>query len=110
MTKQDVGELHSGRRFLESLRRYTRDILAAADKQHGGSVDVSALNEAKIKHDSTGRIAWVVGGVYHADGGADDDNLDNEEGWLDLRAKYFKEKWTIRSKKLDRACTYSILQ
>ncbi len=31
-----------------------------------------------------GRISRVLEGVHHADGGADDAGLDDNDGWLDL--------------------------
>lgn len=62
----------------------TRDILAATADKHGGVVDVSSMLDAPLPDEQPGRIARVLEGVFHTDVGAEDADLDDNDGWLDL--------------------------
>lgn len=77
VTKQEVGEPLSGQPLLDSMGLHTRDMLAAAAERHGGSVDVSAFDAARIEHVCIGRIARIVEEIYHADEGAEDADLED---------------------------------
>ena len=82
-TRQTVGEPLLGRPVLEVLGLHCHKVLAAAVDRLGGIVDVSALvgNQSDFV---SGRIGRVLDGVFHADGGAGDADLDDSDGWHDL--------------------------
>ncbi len=50
-----------------------------------------------------GRISRVLGGVYHADVGADDADLDENDGWLDLGPEERAENEIVLKQKLSEA-------
>lgn len=99
ITPQSVGEPLLGRPLLEGLGLDCHKILGAAAERHGGSVDVSHLVGNQADH-YPGRIGRIVDGVFHADGGADDADLDDEDGWLDLGPEHPNEKEEILNPKL----------
>ncbi len=49
------------------------------------------------------RIFRVLEGVYHADGGAYDSDLDDNDGWLDLGPEDRAEKEIVPKQKLSEA-------
>jgi len=102
VTNQSVGEPLLGRPLLEALGLNTREILSAAAEKHSGVVDVSALMEYDSKP-PTGRVARILEGVYHATGGVDDTDLDEEDSWLDLGPEDSEEKGRILAEKLKEA-------
>ena len=79
VTDQAVGDPLLGRPLLEALGPNTRDILAAAAEKHAGVVDVSALVGTDPANAPSGRVARILEGVYHADGAADDADLEEED-------------------------------
>ena len=103
VTDQAVGDPLLGRPLLEALGPNTRDILAAAAEKHAGVVDVSALVGTDPANAPSGRVARILEGVYHADGGADDADLDEEDGWLDLGPEDPLEKEKTLNQKLQEA-------
>lgn len=52
---------------------------------------------------STGHVARIFEGVYHAKGGVDDKDLDEEDGWIDLGPENPKKKEVILLKKIQEA-------
>lgn len=80
VTNQIVDEPLLGRPLLEALGLNTREILAAAADKHHGQVDVSTLCQQYIDLQPDGRIARVLEGFFHADGGFDDSDLDEDDG------------------------------
>lgn len=70
VTNQMVGEPLLGRPVLEELDLNTRIILAVAADKHSGIADVSSLLE-EDRTPPTGRVARILEGVYHPEGGAD---------------------------------------
>lgn len=82
VTPQALGEPLLGRPVLEALGLECHKVLAAAADRHGGTVDASTIigNQSDFGSDRIGR---VLDGVFHADGGANDADL-NDDGWLDL--------------------------
>lgn len=103
VTDQPAGEPLLGRPVLEALGFNTRDTLAAAAEKHSGVVDVSTLFDDKTDFDDNGRVSRVLEGVYHAEGGADDNDLDDNDGWLYLGPETPVEKETILKHKLAEA-------
>lgn len=102
VTSQSVGEPLLGRPVLEALGLDCHKVLAAAADRHGGSVDISTLVGSQSDF-STGRIGRVLDGVFHADGGADDADLDEDDGWLDLGPEDPVEKERVLKSKLQEA-------
>ena len=100
VTNQAVGDPLLGRPILEALGLNTRDILAAAAEKHAGVVDVAALFGAGSYHKPRGKVARILEGVYHADGGADDADLDENDGWLDLGPEDPSEKEKVLAQKI----------
>lgn len=75
--------LFSAARLLKlSASTATRSSVPAAER-HSGSVDDSTLVGNQFDHHS-GRIGRVLDGVFEADGGADDADPDDDDGWHDL--------------------------
>ncbi len=103
VTDQTVGEPLLGRPLIEALRLNTRNILAAAAEKHSGAVDVATLFGTNPEVSQDGRISRVLEGVYHAAGGPDDADLDNNDGWLDLRPEDREEKEIVLKQKLSGA-------
>ncbi len=64
------------------------------------TVDKSTLFGTSLEVSQDGRISRVSEGVYHADGGADDADLDGSDGWLDLGPKDRADKETVLKQKL----------
>jgi len=102
VTSQAVGEPLLGRPVLEALGLDCHKVLAAAADRFGGTVDISTLvgNQATF---SPGRIGRVLDGVFHADGGADDADLDDDDGWLDLGPEDPADKERVLKTKLQEA-------
>lgn len=100
VTDQTVGEPLLGRPILEALRLNARKTLAAAAERHAGEVDVAKLFGTDPETETNGKISRVLEGVYHADGGADDTDLDENDGWMDLGTEDSKEKERILSEKI----------
>ncbi|MEM1369510.1 MAG: hypothetical protein AAGG02_16175 [Cyanobacteria bacterium P01_H01_bin.15] len=84
VTNQEVGEPLIGRPLLEKLGFHTRDILSAAADKHGSIIDVPSLFLDNGSEDKMGRVARIMEGVNQTDGGADSEDLDDEEGRLDF--------------------------
>lgn len=99
VTDQAVGEPLLGRPVLEFLGLNTRDILAAAAEKHSGAVDIPEY----LKATPEGKVARILDGVYHSEGGADDADLDEDDGWLDLGPEDPNEKRKVLQKKIDEA-------
>lgn len=99
VTDQAVGEPLLGRPVLEFLELNTRDILAAAAEKHSGVVDITEYFNATPK----GKVARILDGVYHSEGGADDADLDEADGWLDLGPEDPNEKREVLKNKIDEA-------
>ena len=100
VTDQAVGEPLLGRPLLEALGLNARSILAAAAEKHSGVVDMSTLFGTDPEE---GRISRVLEGVYHADGGADDADLDDNDGWLDLGPEDRAAKEIVLNQKISEA-------
>ena len=102
VTSQCVGEPLLGRPLLEALGLDCHKVLASAADRHGGSVNVSTLvgNQADF---GPGRIGRVLDGIFHADGGADDADLDDDDGWPDLGPEDPSEKEKVLKAKLEQA-------
>lgn len=79
ITSQAVGEPPIGRPVLEALGLDCHKVLAAAADRLCGTVDISALVGNQAENNSR-RIGRVLDGVFHADGGADDADLDESDG------------------------------
>ena len=103
VTDQTVGDPLMGRPLLEVLGLNTRDILAAAAEKHSGAVDVSTLFATAPEHSPSGKVARILEGVYHADGGADDADLDEDDGWLDMGPEDPSEKEEVLKRKVKEA-------
>ncbi len=101
-TKPSVSPL-LGRPLLEALGLNTRNILAAAAEKLSGAVDVSTLLGTNPEVYQDRRISRVLEGVYHADGGSDDADLDDNDGWLDLGPEDRAEKEIVLKQKLSEA-------
>ena len=92
-----------GRPHLEALGLNARNILAAAAEKHSGAVDMSTLFGTDPEIAQEGRISRVLEGVYHADGGADDADLDDNDGWLDLGPEDRAAKEIVLNQKISEA-------
>ena len=103
VTDQAVGDPLLGRPLLEALGLNTRDILAAAAERHSGVVDVSTFFGTGSDHSPSGKVARILEGVFHADGGADDADLDEDDGWLDMGPEDPSEKEQVRKKRVQEA-------
>lgn len=101
VTDQTVGELLLGRPVLKKLGLNTRDILAAAAEKHSGVVDL--YDVLYSKPEPKGKVSRILEGFYHSHGGADDADLDDKDGWLDLRPEDPAEKRKVLDRKLDEA-------
>lgn len=62
----------------------------------------SALVCNSADHD-TGRIGRIFDGVFHADGGADDVEFDDNDGWIDLGPDDPSEKERVLKSKIQEA-------
>lgn len=102
VTNQSVGEPLLGRPLLEALGLNTQEILSAAAEKYSGAVDVSTLMDKDDKPPK-GRVARILEGVYHAKGGVDETDLNDEDGWIDLGPEHPAEKEVILSKKIQEA-------
>lgn len=102
VTPQAVEEPLLSRPLLEALGFDCHRVMRAAADRLGGSVDVCtlAVNEADF---GTGRIGRIVDGVFHADGGTGDADLDDDDGWLDLGPEDPAEKERVIHAKLKEA-------
>lgn len=69
--------------MLESLGIDCHKELAGAADRHCGVLDIAMLVGNQADH-SNGRIGRIVDGVFHAEGGTNDADLDQDDGWLDL--------------------------
>lgn len=67
-----------GHPLLEALGLNTRNFLAAAAARNSGVVELSSLFSSD--NESHGKAAHILEGVYHADGGADDADLEEDYG------------------------------
>lgn len=84
VTDQRVTDPLLGRPILEALGLNTRELLAAAADQFCGSVDAERLIGA-ITDTGDGRVSRVMEGVFHADGGEDvEEDQDNDGEWCDI--------------------------
>lgn len=81
---QAVGESLLGRPFLKRLALDYQNVLATASDRLGGTMDVSYIVCDRSDFINA-RIGRVLDGVFHADGGTNDADLDEDDGWLDLR-------------------------
>ena len=67
--------------------------MAAAAEKYSGVVSISdVLNVAAVP---TGSVAKILEEVFHSDEGADDADLDNDDGWIDLGTENPKDKQRI---------------
>lgn len=89
VTDQLVGESLLGRPILEALGMDTSEILSGAAEKHYNSI----LFDTTFSCDQSGCSSRVLEGVYNADGGADDNDLD--DGWIDIGPEDLTEKETI---------------
>lgn len=80
ITKQNDSEPLLGRPVLEALSLNTKSVLAAAADRYNVSLDLSDL----CTNHEGGCFARLNDGVYHSDRGADDDESEEKEQWLDL--------------------------
>lgn len=103
VTDQLVGDPILGRPVLEILGLNTRDILAAAAEKHCGIIDIAQILDAKTE--PQGKVARILEGVFHADGGADDADLHENDGWIDLGPENEGEKLEVHQKKVSEART-----
>ena len=101
VTDQTVGDPLLGRPVLEALGLNTRNILAAAAVKQSGEVDVPSLFDSTPT--PSGKVARILEGVFHANGGADDADLNEEDGWLDMSPEDPTEKSKVQEKKIDEA-------
>lgn len=84
LTPQKLAEPLLGRPLLEALGLNTRDLLAAAATRLAGTVDAASFPESLDEH-GDGRVSRVLEGVFHEDGGAHDDETDEQAvEWCDL--------------------------
>lgn len=83
VTAQGVGEQLLGRPYLETMCLDCHEVLAAAADRLGDTVDISTLVGNQTDH-TPGRIGRILDGIFQADGGADDADLDEDDGWVDL--------------------------
>lgn len=102
ITPQAVDEPLLSRPLLEALGFDCHQVMRSASDRFGGSVDVSTLvgNGSDF---ASGRVGRIIDGVFHADGGADDADLDDDDGWLDLGPEDPAEKEKILQGKLKEA-------
>lgn len=79
VTPQAVEEPLLGHPVLESLGPDCHKVLTGAAERLGGNVDISTVigNQEDF---GNGRIGRVLEGVFHADGRADDADLDDNDG------------------------------
>ena len=103
VTDQKCDEPLIGRPVLESLGLNTEEILAAAAERHGGEVDMSNLFPETSNHDGPGRVSRVFEGVYHVDGGADDADLEVDDGWVEFGPEDPVEKQKVLDEKMEEA-------
>ena len=103
VTDQVVGEPLLGRPLLEALGLNARNIPAAAAEKHSGVFDMSTLFGTDPEVAQEGRVSRVLEGVYHADGGADDADLDDNDGWLDLGPEDRAAKEIVLNQKISEA-------
>lgn len=84
VTEQHGDEPLLGRPILEVLGLNTRDVLAAAAGQFYGNVDAKRLLQS-ITDTGSERISRGLEGVFHADGGKDvEEDQDNSGEWCDI--------------------------
>lgn len=107
VTPKAVQEPLLGRPVLESLGLDCHKVLAAVVDRHGGAIDVSTLvgNESDF---SPGCIGRVLDGFFFSDGGADDTDLDEDDGWLDLGPEDSVKKERVLKSKLQEAKDHGI--
>ncbi len=103
VTYQTIGEPLLGQPLLEALGLNTRNILAAAAEKHSGAVDVSTLFGTNPEVSQNRRISRVLERMYHADGGADDADIDDNDDWPDLCPADRAEKEIVLKQKLSEA-------
>lgn len=84
VTDQIIGESLLDPLILEALGHYARKTLAVAAEVHAGVVEVATVFGTDTNSGTHWKISREVKGLYHADGGADDEYLDNNNGWLEL--------------------------
>lgn len=101
VTDQSEGEPLLGRPVLESLGLETRDILAAAAQRFTGEVDMTNLLPPPSA--TRGAVARLLEGVFYSDGGADETDLSDEDGWLDMGPESKTEKARTLKLKCDEA-------
>lgn len=68
------------RPVLEALGMNTSDTLLAAAHRYSGSLNLAHL----CTDNDNGRIARLYDSIYHSDRGADDNNSEEDEQWIDL--------------------------
>lgn len=73
--------------------------MAAAAEKYSGAVDVSEDLSSKPR----GKVSRILDGVYHSHGGADDADLDEYDGWVDLGLADPEEKRKVLKKKVEEA-------
>lgn len=54
------------------------------------------------------KVTRILDGVYHADGGIDDPDFDEEDGWIELGPEDPVKEKSVRSKKVDEARSHGI--
>lgn len=84
----------------------TRNILATVAERYSGAIDIPDIIDANSS--PTGKVTKILEGVYHSDGGTDDDNLDVHGGWTDLSSKDPSYKRRFRSEKVTEARSNSM--
>ena len=103
VTDQAVGEPLLGRPLLEALGLNASNFLSAAAGKHSVVVDMSTLFGTDPEVAQEGRISRVLKDVYHADGGAADAELDDNDGWLDLGPENRAEREIVLNQKISEA-------
>ncbi|CAN8061403.1 unnamed protein product [Agarophyton chilense] len=78
VTPQIVDEPLLSRRLLEALGFDCQKVMQAAADRFGGSVDVSSILGNKCDF-GTSRIGCIIDGVYHADGGIENADLNADD-------------------------------
>ena len=87
-----------GRPVLQALGLDVRTILAAAVDRFHGFFDVSTLYGPNDR--ATVTVARLFQGIYHSNGGIDEQDLTDDDGWLDMGPENPQEKKSIIDSKI----------
>lgn len=103
ITDQRVGELLLGRLLSVRVGLHSCNILTAKATQYEEIVGIPNSFPDLIEKLARRHVACSIESLYHDDEGADAENLDVDNGWLDLNPKYPEEKKSLELQKLDEA-------